>query len=56
MAKHKIDFVKRLAKNLKKDKGLKYSEALDKICERLGFFNWNNFIKIKKSENDRTSD
>ena len=45
MKEHNIDYLKRLAKNLKKEKGLNHHEALNEIVQNRGFSNWTHFIK-----------
>lgn len=49
--KHNVDYVKRLAKKLKKEEGITHYEALDQIVQKLGFKNWKHFNNQNKNSN-----
>jgi hypothetical protein len=50
MKKYTIDYLKREAKKLKKEKNIKYSEALELIAADYGFRNWQHCIKTLNKE------
>lgn len=37
---HTLEFVKRQAKKLKKEKGITHTEALNEVSKGIGFQNW----------------
>jgi hypothetical protein len=42
--KHNVDYVKRLAKNVKREQNLSHNEALNITVKKLGFNNWKHFL------------
>ncbi|WP_179353810.1 hypothetical protein [Winogradskyella vidalii] len=46
--KHNVDYVKRLAKKLKKEQNISHHEALNLTVEKFGFNNWKHFLNENK--------
>ena len=49
--KHNIDYVKRLAKKLAKEKNIPHHEALDVISKERNYNNWKHFYNENKNHN-----
>jgi hypothetical protein len=47
---HKVEYLKRLAKKIKKEQGIPYHQCLDTVAVNIGFSNWKHFLH-NKSEN-----
>lgn len=45
MSKENIDWLKRQAKKLKKEKGITHAKSLDLIAKSKGYNNWKDLIK-----------
>lgn len=52
--KHNIDYVKRLAKKLAKEKNIPHHKALDVIVKKLNYNNWKHFNNENKNHNSFT--
>lgn len=49
MKKHNIDWLKRQAKNIKKQEGISHTESLNKIAQLYGFENWKELLNAQQS-------
>ena len=53
--KHNIEYIKRLAKNIKKEQNLSHNQALNLTVKKLGFNNWKHFLKESGKSNNNLS-
>lgn len=42
--RHNVEYLKRLAKKIKKDQGISHHESLNIVATKYGFSNWRNFL------------
>lgn len=49
IAKHNVNYVKRLAKKIKKEENLTHHQALNLIAKKFGFKNWKHFYNENKN-------
>lgn len=47
---HTIAYIKRLAKNIKKQHGISHTQALDLISKEHGYSNWKHYHKILRQQ------
>lgn len=47
---HTIAFIKRQAKNYKKQNGISHSQSLDLISQKYGYSNWKHFLKMQNQD------
>lgn len=48
MEKQNVEYLKRLAKTVKKEKGITHTEALDLIARERGYQDWKDLISKNK--------
>lgn len=53
--KHNIEYIKRLAKNIKKEQNLSHNQALNITVKELGFNNWKHFLNESEKSNNNLS-
>lgn len=49
---HNADYVKRLAKKIKKSEGITYLQALNKAASNLDFYNWKHFVNLSRDNSN----
>lgn len=54
---HSVDYIKRMAKSIKKSQNISHTEALNKASINCGFQNWNHFLNSTKNvSKEKTSE